>query len=176
MSGEDPHVTKFGQFGVGLFIRFCLIPTSDAYSDMRRMLHGLEAVNVVIGQLHPDSALGGITSAALREELLVNLQQVGIQVSPQDERLTVADRPQLNLSVNITPIESFPVYSVFVTLQLRQTACLTRNLIICEPVTTWEEASAIRTMSVSQLTEMQQEVRILIAHFVDAYLEENPKR
>lgn len=140
------------------------------------MLHGLDAVSVTIGQLHPDSALGGVTLVALREELLVNLQQAGIHVTLSDGRLETAERPQLSLSVNVTPMESFPVYSVFVTLKLRQHACLTRNLIVCEAVTTWEEASALRTMSVSQLTELQKEIRILVTHFVDAYLEENSHR
>jgi hypothetical protein len=140
------------------------------------MLHGLDTVSIAIEQLHPDSALGGVTPQALREELVVNLQQAGLQVLPLDGRSASLDHPQLSLSVNLTPIENFPMYSVFITLKLRQNACLTHNLIICEPVTTWEGASAVRTMSVSQLMEMRQEVRTLIARFVDAYLEENPKR
>ncbi|MGE0681101.1 MAG: hypothetical protein AB7P69_09425 [Candidatus Binatia bacterium] len=139
------------------------------------MLHGLDTVSIDIERLHPDSALGGVTPQALREELVVNLQQAGLQVSPLDGRSTPPDRSQLSLSVNMTPIENFPMYSVFITLKLRQNACLTHNLIICEPVTTWEETSTVRTMSVSQLTEMRQEVRTLIARFVDAYLEENSK-
>jgi hypothetical protein len=140
------------------------------------MLHGLATVSIDIEQLHPDSTLGGVTPQALREELVVNLQQAGLQVLSLDGRSATLDRPQLSLSVNMTPIENFPMYSVFITLKLRQNACLTHNLIICEPVTTWEEASAVRTMSASQLTEMRQEVRTLIARFVSAYLEENPKR
>jgi len=169
-------VTRLGRFGVSLCIALFTTCTQVVHADMRRMLHGFDAVSVTIGQLHPDSALGGVTLVALREELLVNLQQAGIHVTLSDGRLETAERPQLNLSVNITPLKSFPMYSVFTTLKLRQNACLTRNLIICETVTTWEETSAMRTLSVSQLTELQKEIRILITHFVDAYLEENSQR
>jgi hypothetical protein len=140
------------------------------------MLHGLDSVSINIERLHPDSALGGVTVQALREELVINLQQAGLQVLSLDGRTATLDHPQLSLAVNMTPIENFPMYSVFITLKLRQNACLIHNLIICEAVTTWEEASAVRTMSVSQLTEMWQEVRTLITRFVNAYLEENPKR
>jgi hypothetical protein len=140
------------------------------------MLHGLDTINLDIAPVHPDAELGDLSRSALREELMVNLQQAGLRVMPEDGRLLPADRPQLHLAVNVTPLESFPVYSVFVTLRLRQQACLTRNLIICEPVITWEGASAVRTISVSQLAEARQDVRALIARFVDAYLAENPKR
>lgn len=165
-----------GRLQVGLCIILCTILLSVVHADTKRMLHGLDTVSIVIEQLHPDSTLGGVTPQALYEELAVSLQQVGLQVLPLDGRTATLGRPQLSLSVNLTPIENFPVYSVFMILKLRQNACLTHNLIICEPVTTWEEVSAVRTMSVSQLTDMRQEVRTLITRFVNAYLEENPKR
>lgn len=167
---------SLGWLKVELSMILCITLSLPVHADMRRMLHGLDTVSIIIEQLHPDSALGGVTPQALREEMVVNLQQAGLQVLPVDGRPTPSDRPQLSLSVNMTPIENFPMYSVFITLKLRQNACLTHNLIICELVTTWEEASAARTMSVSQLTEMQQEVQTLITRFVNAYLEENPKR
>lgn len=143
---------------------------------MRRMLHGLDAVSIHIGQLHPDVQGSGLSPLALREELVTNLQQAGMRIMAEDGRALTADRPELNLNVNVTPIENFPGYSVFISMQLRQSACLTRNLILCEPVVTWEEASDIRTVSVSQLTDVQQDVHALIGRFVNAYLAANPKR
>jgi hypothetical protein len=140
------------------------------------MLHDLDVVDLDIGQLHPEVEAGGLSRAALREELIVNLKQAGLRILPDDGHTGMPDSPQLSLVVNVTPVESFPMYSVFVTLRLRQHACLTRNLIVCEPVVTWEGASDIRTISVSQLTEVQQDVHVLIAHFIDAYVAENPKR
>jgi hypothetical protein len=169
-------VTRLGQLRVGLYIILWTLLPASVHADMKRLLHGIDTVNVAIERLHPDLALGGVTPQALREEIVANLQKAGLQVSSLDGRSVTTDRPQLSLSVNITPIENFPMYSVFITLKLRQNACLTNNLIICEPVITWEDASAVHTLSVSQLTDMRQEVRTLITRFVSAYLEENPKR
>src|SRR5215470_14323725 len=122
-----------------------------AYAEPRRMLHDLDVVDLDIGQLHPDAEAGGLSRAALREELSVNLKQAGLQIRPEEGLPRAPDHSQLSLAVNVIPIESFPLYCVFITLRLRQSACLTRNLIVCEPVVTWEGASDIRTISVSQL-------------------------
>jgi len=140
------------------------------------MLHDLDVVDLEIGQLHPDVEAGGLSRAALREELIVNLKQAGLRILSEDGLPLAPDHSQLSLVVNVTPIESFPIYCVLITLRLRQPACLSRNLIVCEPVVTWEGASEIRTISVSQLTEVQQEVHVLIARFIDAYIAENPRR
>jgi hypothetical protein len=86
-----------------------------------------------------------------------------------------ATEPLLYLAVGITPLEHFPVYSVNVLLQLRQSACLERNLVICTPTITWEEAGTARAVDVSELASVQHEVESLVDHFTKAYREENQR-
>jgi hypothetical protein len=176
-SGEKDKndMMRFGWVGVWMFVvLFAAAPQLQA--ETRRMLHGLDAVRINVGQLHPDIEESGMSRTALLEELTRNLRQAGLQVTRDDGRSSTADRPELDLTVHVAPVENFPLYSVFITMKLQQTACLTRNLIVCEPVVTWEDASAMRTVSVSQLPDVQQDVHALISRFVDAYLAENAKR
>lgn len=168
-------VIRFGRIGISLFIVLAIIQP-QTWAEARRTLHGLDSVIVIIDPLHPDAELGDLSRSALREELIVNLQQIGLHIFSEDERQSVPDYPKLNLAVHLTPLESFPVYSVFITLSLRQHACLTRNLIVCEPAVTWESMSKVRTISVSQLAEVRMDVHTLISQFVDDYQTENPKR
>lgn len=160
-------------------ISLCIIQVlfqPQAWAEPRRTLHGLDTLLLTIDPLHPDAELGELSRNALREELTVNLQQIGIHIISEEGSQIALDRPNLNLAVHLTPLESFPVYSVFITLRLRQNACLTRNLIVCEPVITWEGISDIRTISVSQLAEVRQDIHALISRFVGDYQAENPKR
>lgn len=161
--------------GIGLFIMLAVI-SSPAGAESRRTLHGLDDLMLTIDPLHPDAELGGLSRTALREDLVVKLQQIGIRIIPDEGEQSTLDHSKLNLAVHITPLESFPVYSVFISLHLRQKACLTRNLIVCEPVITWEGMSDIRTISVSQLSEVRQDVSSLIARFIGDYQAENSKR
>jgi hypothetical protein len=86
-----------------------------------------------------------------------------------------AEKPLLYLAVGITPLEHFPVYSVNVSLQLRQPACLERNLVICTPTVTWEETRAARAVDVSELASIQHDVQSLVKRFTAAYRAENQR-
>jgi len=74
------------------------------------------------------------------------------------------------------PLDNFPVYSVTVTLQLRQSACLARNLVVCETAITWEDTGVGHAVSVSRLASLQQDVRDAVDRFTSAYLAQNSKR
>jgi hypothetical protein len=146
------------------------------HPEPHRILHGLAAVGVEVAQIHPDAEGRGLSRTALREDIVEKLQHAGLQVLTEEEWKTAPEQPLLTLTLGVDSLDSLPVYSVFIKLQLWQNAFLTRKLVICEPVITWEEARSLRTVSVSQLAGIQQEVYAAVDRFLDAYRAENLKR
>jgi hypothetical protein len=161
----------------GVFALIVLF-VSPAWAQFQngQTLHGLEEVGVVVAGMHPDAERRGLSPAALRVDVEKRLRDVGVRVSPDLAERGTSGKPQLYLTVGIAPLEDFPVYSVSITLQLRQNACLERNLVICAPAITWEDAQGIRTVDVSELASLQQDVRTLVDHFTAAYLAANQRR
>jgi hypothetical protein len=157
--------------GVALTI-LCIVPTW-AQVEARRMRHGLEAVGVVIEPVHPDAERRGVSRATLQAGIEAQLQKAGFRVFLLAESENNPGQPLLFLHVKVAPLENLPVYSVAIRLRLQQHACLTRNLIICEPVITWKYLSDIRTLSVSRLSSLPQEVHDTVDRFLNAHQAEN---
>jgi len=155
-----------------------MLMVSPAWAQLEggRTLYGLDEVGVVVENVHPDVERQGLSRATLQTEVVLRLQQAGIRVLTEDEWDETPGRPFLYLYVGIVPLDNFPVYSVTVTLQLRESACLARNLIICETAITWEDVGVTRAVSVSRLASLQQDVSNVVDRFTNAYLAENPKR
>lgn len=151
---------------------------SPAFAQLEagRTLWGIEEIGVVLGPLHPDAERRGISEAAILAETISRLQQAGIRVLAEDEWQQTSGRQILYLSVEIVPLDDFPVYSVTIKLQFRQNTCLTRNLVICGTAITWEDAGGIRAVGVSRLASLQQDVRDAVDRFINAYRAENAER
>ena len=123
---------------VGIVSLCMLLPTeARAQFPNDRTLAGLEEVGVVVVDIHPDAEQRGLLRAELQRSVEKQLQAVGMRIVPVP-KANEADKPLLYLDVGITSLEQFPVYRVNVSLQLRQPACLERNLVICTPTVTWE--------------------------------------
>lgn len=153
-----------------------LAAPAGAQLTAARTLHGLNEITLVVANLHPDAERRGLSKATLQARIAARLRQAGLRVAPPVTPQAAPARPVLYLQVNIVPLESFPVYVTTVELQLHQHSCLARNLIICEPVITWEDTRTVRTVGVSNLTNVEQEVYALVDHFTAAYLTENSQR
>jgi hypothetical protein len=145
---------------------------ASAQFPNERTLAGLEEVGVVVVDVHPDAEQRGLLRGELQHGVEKQLQAAGMRIVP-DSHEKGAEKPLLYLAVGITPLEHFPVYSVNVSLQLRQTACLERNLVICTPTVTWEETGTARTVDVSELTSVHRDVQSLVKRFTAAYHAEN---
>ena len=149
-----------------------MTPTAWAQLANGRALAGFEEGDVVVAEVHPDAAQRGLSRGALQQGVEKQLQAAGMRV------VTGAsgkgrEKPQLYLAVGVAPLEQFPVYSVNVSLQLRQSACLERNLVICTPTVTWEETGVARAVEVSELTSVQRDVQSLVNRFTAVYRAEN---
>ena len=139
-----------------------------------RALAGLEEIGVIVAEVHPDAAQRGLSRGALQQGVEKQLQAAGMRIvtGPNGKGL---EKPLLYLAVGVTPLDQFPVYSVNVSLQLRQSACLERNLVICTPTVTWEETGLARAVDVSELASIQRDVQSLVKRFTTAYREENQR-
>lgn len=157
-------------------VSLCMLLASGAHAQFLndRTLAGLEEVGVVVVDFHPDAEQRGLLRGELQRGVEKQLQAAGMRiVSGLNEK--GAEKPLLYLAVGITPLEHFPVYSVNVSLQLRQSACLERNLVICTPTVTWEETGAARAVDVSELTSVRRDVQSLVKRFTSAYRAENQR-
>ncbi len=160
---------------VGIVSLCMLLPTkARAQFSNDRTLAGLEEVGVVVVDIHPDAEQRGLLRAELQRSVEKQLQAVGMRIIPVP-KANEADKPLLYLDVGITSLEQFPVYRVNVSLQLRQPACLERNLAICTPTVTWEDTGTARTVDVSELSSVQRDVQSLVTRFTTAYLAENQR-
>lgn len=155
-------------------VSLCMLLPSGARAQFLndRTLAGLEEVGVVVVDVHPDAEQRGLLRGELQRGVEKQLQAAGMRVTPSPNEKG-AEKPLLYLAVGITPLEHFPVYSVNVSLQLRQPACLERNLVICTPTVTWEETGAARAVDISELTSVQRDVQSLVRRFTAAYHAEN---
>ena len=163
------------RLSVGLVLLFLLNPSgASAQFSNARTLAGLEEVGVVVVDVHPDAEQRGLLREKLQRGVEKQLQAAGMRIAPPPKEKGVA-KPLLYLAVGITPLEHFPVYSVNVSLQLRQSACLERNLVICIPTITWEETGVARAVDVSELALVQHDVESLVDRFTKAYREENQR-
>ena len=148
---------------------------APAFSQLEagRTLTGVWEMGLVLGPLHPDAALQGVSKAAILAEATARLQQAGIRVLAEDEWRKTPGKQILYLAVDIVPLSDFPVYSVITKLQFRQDACLARNLVICKTAITWEDSGSVRAVSVSRLASVQQDVRDAVDRFLSVYQAEN---
>jgi hypothetical protein len=163
------------RLSVSLVLLFILSPSgASAQFSNARTLARLEEVGVVVVDVHPDAEQLGLLREKLQRDVEKQLQAVEIRITPAPEENGAA-KPLLYLAVDITPLEHFPVYSVNVSLQLRQSACLERNLVICTPTITWEETGTARAVDVSELVSVQYDVESFMDCFTKAYREENQR-
>src|SRR2546422_11691474 len=147
-----------------------------AQLEAGRTLYGLDEVGVVVENGHPDAGRRGLTRATLQTEVALRLQQAGIRVLAEDGWEETPGKPFLYLDLGIVPLDNFPVYSVTVTLQLRQSACLARNLIVCETAITWADTRVMHAVRVWRLASLQQDVRAAVGRFTRAHRTQNCER
>jgi hypothetical protein len=161
---------------IGIMLAVLPVATVLAQLESERSLYGLEEVGIVVDSLHPDVERRGVSRAKIQSDLAQKLRQAGIRILTGEQWKELPGSPFLYLYIGVEPLDSFPVYSVTVRLQLRQQSCLSRNLIICGSAVTWENVGAIRMMSVAHLASIPEEVGTLVDRFIAAYQEENVSR
>jgi hypothetical protein len=149
-------------------------------------LKGITAVKVSVGdfdfQLNKDNAflkdvieidtrlklkIAGITvSSTATEVLFINVRAIKFPFFKDNTRTPV-----------IGPVDPFtPLYAVTAHLELVESVALHRNPSIVAPAATWERQLTAIVVGLENLGEIQAYVAHLVDQFINAYLEQNPKR
>ena len=146
---------------------FSITAWADTPSQ-RATLRGIRAVAVVVEDTHADAQRDGLTRRQLQTDVEQRLRQAGIKVHN--------DAPGfLDVFVNTLKIES-GFYAYAIRVQFRQRVRMERNLKIAALASTWEAPSVVGTVGTRALRDVRGSVRDRVDEFINAYLEQNPKR
>lgn len=133
----------------------------------RDTLRDLTGVEVVVESLDVD----GLSSGALKSEIEAQLDQVGIRVLRDKERLKQPGYPYLYVRLSVLNAE--PVHTYSLEISLNQTVTLMRYPSISTFAPTWW-VHAVGVMSPLDVATLRTTVHDYLAKFVQAYQAVNP--
>lgn len=87
-------------------------------------LRGLDAVQVIVEELHDDARHIGLTTASLREEIEQTIEKAGIALLTLAERVEHERRPYLYINCNFLYVESIELASFSIDVEAHQRATL----------------------------------------------------
>lgn len=134
----------------------------------RDTLRDLTGVEVVVESLDVD----GLSSSALKSEIEAQLDQAGIRVLKDKERLNQPGYPYLYIRLSLLNAE--PVYTYSLEISLNQTVTLMRYPSISTFAPTWW-VHAVGVMSPLDVATLRTTVHDYLAKFVHAYQAVNPQ-
>ncbi len=139
-------------------------------NESRSTLKGITALGVVVEDVAPDLAEGGLTTAQLRTDVELCLRQAGIPFVPSSESACV-----LSVLVGAEKSSCASLYGYTIQVKLNQPVRLLRDpTITFHRGTTWS-IGAVGTVASGHLHDIRLGLRDLMDYFVTAYLEQNPK-
>lgn len=133
----------------------------------RDTLRDLTGVEVVVESLDVD----GLSSSFLKSEIEAQLDQAGIRVLRNKERLNQPGYPYLYVRLSLLNAE--PVHTYFLEISLNQTVTLTRYPSISTFAPTWW-VHTVGVMSPLDVPTLQTAVHDYLVKFVQAYQAVNP--
>jgi hypothetical protein len=153
---------------LGIAILLLDIPAWADTPSQRATLKGIKAVAVAVEDTNADAERDGLTRNQLQTDVEQRLRRAGITLDNDAPGI-------LAVFVNTLKIESgFYVYAIRV--QFRQRVRMERNLKIAALASTWEAPSVVGTVGTRALRDVRGSVRDRVDQFINAYLEQNPKR
>jgi len=139
----------------------------------RATLQGIKAI-AVDAFVAPDGELGGLIQSQLQTDVELRLQKAGIRVVSEpsaDTRWSF-----LSLTVNVTKAPDFPVYGCAIVLEVNQPVSLAHDPRRSLVVSTWTNGS-VGVWGAQRLRDgVRDGVADLVDKFINAYLEQNPKK
>lgn len=134
----------------------------------RDTLRDLTGVEVVVESLDVD----GLSNSLLKSDIEAQLDQAGIRVLRDKERLNQPGYPYLYVRVSLLNAE--PVYTYSLEISLNQTVTLTRYPSISTFAPTWW-VYAVGVMSPLDVSMLRTTVHDYLGRFVQAYQAVNPQ-
>ena len=134
----------------------------------RDTLRDLTGVEVVVESLDIDGLSGGF----LKTDLEAQLEQAGIRVLRDKERLNQPGYPYLYIQLSLLHTDAFHTYSL--EISLNQTVTLTRYPSISVFAPTWH-VHAVGAMTALDVSMLKTTVHDYLGKFIQAYQAVNPQ-
>lgn len=144
----------------------------------RSTLRGLHGVYVAVEPLSPDIESQGLTAAALKSDSELQLRMAGIRVLSKKEWATTKGGPVCYVEVNVVSDMAlaqdlgFDLFAYEIKVEFNQDVVLVRDVTFKALSPTWSTSYLGITNS---LPRVRGKVKDLVAAFVAAYLDVNPK-
>ena len=155
----------------------CGVTTASAQMGANGILYGegkrdtlrdLTGVEVVVESLD----IEGLSGSVLKHELEGQLEQAGIRVLRDKERLNQPGYPYLYIRLSLLHTEAFHTYSL--EISLNQTVTLTRYPSISVFAPTWW-VHAVGAMTALDVAMLKTTVHDYLGKFIQAYQAVNPQ-
>lgn len=157
---------------VVLFVACVLSPLNA--QDESEMLRGLPGVYVVVGDIDPEIARGGLTKAAVKTRVDLRLRTHGIPVLTEDEWNETDTFPHLAIGLAAFYHEdALVIYTLDVNMY--EYVTLDRNTDIGGYVATWETGE-VGVELPSDLMDILDSIDGLVDQFANDYLAVNQRR
>lgn len=143
----------------------------------RATLGGLAGVRVAVEPIDSEAEKDGFARYALQADVELRLQQGGIRVLTETERLRMPGSPVLYLRAKtFTHGEIEGLYAYCIDLELGQTVRLSRDPTVSSWPPTWRSPGALGVAGARNLASVRNAVQDMVDQFINAYLAANPKR
>jgi hypothetical protein len=156
--------------GVGSWV----VPACDATGDgQRETLQRLPGVWVVVEQVAPELAQGGLTAAAIQRETEETLHAAGLRLLSAEECWQTPGMPWLYITVALLKATE-TTYAATIAAVLHQEVQLTRLPQLKTFGVTWDAGTHVGAVSTEELPSIRRNIRALIDKFVEEYQAVNP--
>jgi hypothetical protein len=162
----------------GAFFLFLAFPTWAALTpNQNASLKDIPAIIVAVENISPDAERDGLTQSQLQTQVELRLRKMGVAVLPLSIASTLAPMLPgfLHVFVSTMRLTELPMYAVSISVRFYQRVTLPRNHNLELMGVTWE-TTAIGAYGAHKLRDVQSRVIDYIDEFINAYLEQNPKR
>jgi hypothetical protein len=137
----------------------------------RATLKGVTTVAVDVLPVDAAVERDGLTQSQIRTDVELRLRQAGIRINPASQSASGT------LSVVVTAFkqETSPLYAISLSVSFGQLVTLIRDPSLVTAAPTWGIIS-VQVVGAARLRGVRYDVGDLVDRFINAYLEQNPKR
>ncbi len=137
-------------------------------------LKGITDLNVVVEYISEEAERHGLTRDKLQTDVELRLRQLGIRVVREFGFQKTRGKPYLYINVNAKVVEDLPMFSVGISVELKQDARLVNNPEVVLSVTTWEKRGT-GEVGRNRLSDVRRSVLDFVNAFANDFLSMNGK-
>ena len=153
-----------------MIILFSSLAQAQTYKET---LKGLKGVNVYVVDLKPDIEKDVLRRSSIQTDVEIKLRIAGIKVLTRIESLKEPGDPLLCVNVNSFKTD-VGLYAYSISVELNQYVILERDKNIWCRAVTWHSA-VIGIVGGDNVNRLRDIIKDQVDHFINDYLEMNPK-